>query len=52
MIVVSSRSQANVDDLVARLEAKGIVAHGIVLDASNAATLRTAIGRQTKFPVA
>jgi NAD(P)-dependent dehydrogenase (short-subunit alcohol dehydrogenase family) len=44
-IIVSSRSQANVDALVARLSAKGIAAHGIAVDASKAADLRTAIGK-------
>ncbi|GBD49808.1 SDR family NAD(P)-dependent oxidoreductase [Methylopila sp. Yamaguchi] len=42
-IVVSSRSPKNLDPLVARLTGKGIEAHGLVLDATNAESVRVAM---------
>ncbi|GLK56598.1 NAD(P)-dependent dehydrogenase (short-subunit alcohol dehydrogenase family) [Methylopila capsulata] len=41
--VVSSRSPKNLDPMVARLTGKGIEAHGVVLDATSAASLRVAM---------
>ena len=42
-IVVSSRSPKNLDPLVARLTGKGVEAHGLVLDATNAESVRVAM---------
>ncbi|MET0314727.1 MAG: SDR family oxidoreductase [Hansschlegelia sp.] len=42
-VVVSSRSPKNLDPLVARLTGKGVEAHGLVLDAANAASVRSAM---------
>ena len=42
-IVISSRSPKNLDPLVSRLTGKGIDAHGLVLDATNAQSVRIAM---------